>query len=105
MLPADKAKVLPVRIGGTCGALVSDIIEGMLWSAGVDYQGSPARNPNPARVINLSFGGQGSCDSSDSRDVLYRQTIATLRTKGALVVASAGNGDDSANPLGQVGAT
>ena len=105
MLPADKARVLPVRIGGTCGALVSDIIEGMLWSAGVDYQGSPARNSNPARVINLSFGGQGNCDSSDSRDVLYRQTIATLRTKGALVVASAGNGDDSANPLGQVGAT
>lgn len=105
MLPESVAKVLPVRIGGTCGALVSDIIEGMLWAAGVDYQGAPARNPNPARVINLSFGGQGSCDSSDSRDVLYRQTIATLRTKGALVVASAGNGDDSLNPLGLVGAT
>ena len=105
MLPESVAKVLPVRIGGTCGALVSDIIEGMLWAAGVDYQGAPARNPNPARVINLSFGGQGSCDSSDSRDVLYRQTIATLRTKGALVVASAGNGDNSVNPLGQVGAT
>lgn len=105
MLPADKAKVLPVRIGGTCGALVSDIIEGMLWSAGVDYQGSPARNPNPARVINLSFGGQGSCDSSDSRDVLYRQTIATLRTKGALVVASAGNGSGASNAQGYVGPT
>lgn len=105
MLPADKAKVMPVRIGGTCGALVSDIIEGMLWAAGVDYQGSPARNPNPARVINLSFGGAGDCSSSDSRDVLYRQTIATLRSKGALVVASAGNGNGQANTQGYVGPT
>ncbi|WP_290903852.1 S8 family serine peptidase [Aquabacterium sp.] len=105
MLPADKAKVLPVRIGGTCGALVSDIIEGMLWSAGVDYQGSPARNPNPARVINLSFGGEGSCQTGDERDVLYRQTVATLRSKGALVVASAGNGDNLSGAAGYVGPT
>lgn len=105
MLPAAIGKVLPVRIGGTCGALVSDIIEGMLWSAGVDYQGSPARNPNPARVINLSFGGAGNCQTSDARDVLYRQTIATLRTKGALVVASAGNGDNSSGVNGYVGPT
>lgn len=87
--------VLPVRIGGTCGALVSDIIEGMLWAAGVDYQGSPARNPNPARVINLSFGSVGDCQSSGTGDTLYRQTVATLRTKGTVVVASAGNGDNS----------
>ena len=105
MLPASIGKVLPVRIGGTCGALVSDIIEGMLWSAGVDYQGSPSRNPNPARVINLSFGGAGNCQTSDTRDVLYRQTIATLRTKGALVVASAGNGDNSSGVNGYVGPT
>ncbi len=105
MLPAAIGKVLPVRIGGTCGALVSDIIEGMLWSAGVDYQGSPARNPNPARVINLSFGGAGNCQTSDARDVLYRQTIATLRTKGALVVASAGNGDNASGVAGYVGPT
>lgn len=105
MLPASVGKVLPVRIGGTCGALVSDIVEGLLWSAGVDYQGSPARNPNPARVINLSFGGSGNCNSSDSRDVLYRQTISTLRTKGALVVSSAGNGDSSSNATGYVGPT
>ncbi|MFX7540897.1 S8 family serine peptidase, partial [Acinetobacter baumannii] len=81
--------VLPVRIGGTCGALVSDIIEGMLWAAGVDYQGSPARNPNPARVINLSFGSVGDCQSGGTGDTLYRQTVATLRTKGTVVVASA----------------
>lgn len=105
MLPADIGRVLPVRIGGTCGALVSDIIEGLLWAAGVDYQGSPARNPNPARVINISFGSTGNCLSNGTGDTLYRQTIATLATKGALVVSSAGNGDGSANAVGYVGAT
>lgn len=91
--PLPGTQVLPVRIGGGCGALLSDIVEGMLWAAGVDYQGSPSRNPNPARIINLSFGSSGSCLTSSSTDVLYRQTIATLTSKGVLVVASAGNGD------------
>jgi serine protease len=86
--------VLPVRVSGNCGASLSDIIEGMLWSAGVSFQGSPTANPHPARVINLSFGAEGSCTSStDQVAKLYQQTIETLRQKGALVVASAGNGD------------
>jgi len=91
--PLPGAQVLPVRIGGGCGALLSDIIEGMLWASGVDYQGSPTRNPNPARIINLSFGSTGTCQTSSTTDVLYRQTINTLTAKGVLVVASAGNGD------------
>jgi serine protease len=104
MLPPSIGKVLPVRIGGTCGALVSDIIEGMLWAAGVDYQGSPTLNQNPARVINLSFGSSGNCQNSDpsSGDSLYRQTVSTLRTRGTLVVASAGNGNGA---VGYVGPT
>jgi serine protease len=87
--------VLPVRVSGNCGASLSDIIEGMLWSAGVSYQGSPTANPNPARVINLSFGAKGSCleVATGSPGWLYRETIAALTRKGALVVASAGNGD------------
>lgn len=93
LAPLPGAQVLPVRIGGGCGAALSDIIEGMLWAAGVDYQGSPTPNPNPARVINLSFGGVGTCLTSSAVDVLYRQTIATLTSKGVLLVASAGNGD------------
>ncbi len=87
--------VLPVRVAGNCGASLSDIIEGMLWSAGVSYQGSPTANRNPARVINLSFGAKGSCLEAATGSVgwLYRQTVAALAQKGALVVASAGNGD------------
>lgn len=101
LAPLPGAVVLPVRVAGTCGADVSDIIEGMLWAAGVDYQGSPARNANPARVINISFGGDGTCadNTSGTASWLYRQTMALLRNKGVLVVASAGNGD-SATGLG-----
>lgn len=85
--------VLPVRIGGACGAVVSDIVEGMLWAGGVDYQGAPStQNTHPARVINLSFGGRNSCDASTSTGALYRNTIAVLKQKGAVVVGSAGNG-------------
>lgn len=95
LAPLSGAVVLPVRVAGICGAALSDIIEGMLWAAGVSYQGTPAANPTPARVINLSFGGSGDCSNTtvQSGDWLYRQTIATLRQKGVLLVASAGNGD------------
>jgi len=95
LAPLPGAVLLPVRVSGICGASVSDMIEGMLWAAGVGYHGSPALNPNPARVINISFGGDGSCDAQAVGSVgwLYRQTVDQLRSMGALVVASAGNGD------------
>lgn len=87
--------LLPVRIAGACGAEVSDIIEGMLWAAGVAYQGSPRLNANPARVINLSFGGDGACTGNlqaGSPSWMYVQAVQALRRQGVLVVASAGNG-------------
>lgn len=108
LAPLPGPVVLPVRVGGLCGAMVSDIIEGMLWAAGVDYHGAPARNLHPARVINLSYGGDGSCadlgNGVHDAAWLYRQTIATLKSQGVLLVASAGNGDASTG-LGQWGAT
>lgn len=94
LAPLPGQVLLPVRVAGICGASVSDIVEGMLWAAGLNYNGSPALNPNPARVINLSFGGDGSCTDSSTAAWYYRQTIATLANKGVLVVASAGNGYD-----------
>jgi serine protease len=95
--------ILPVRVSGKCGAEVSSIIEGMLWSANVPYQGAPSASINShpaARVINLSYGSVGNCPTSDPSDAgwLYTQTIAVLKTQGVLVVASAGNGDNSGTP-------
>lgn len=40
----------------------------------------------------MSFGGEGACDATSNAGPIYLQTIATLRSAGVLVVASAGNG-------------
>jgi serine protease len=77
-------KVLPVRVLGKCGGLLSDVLDAMLWSAGLDVPGIP-RNTNPADVINLSLGSSTTC-SSFEQTVVNRVTAA-----GTLVVAAAGN--------------
>ena len=55
---APGVRVLPVRVLGKCGGYDSDIIAGMRWAAGLSVPDVPA-NPYPARVINLSLGGDG----------------------------------------------
>jgi serine protease len=76
--------ILPVRVLGKCGGFVSDIIAGMRWAAGLQQPGVPA-NPNPARVLNLSLGGEGACSSA------YQAAVDEVTAHGALVVVSAGN--------------
>lgn len=77
-------RVLPVRVAGKCGATVSDIIDGMRWAAGLTVTGVP-RNANPARILNISFGGSAACGRE------YQTTIDELRAIGVVVVAAAGN--------------
>jgi serine protease len=78
-------RVLPVRVAGQCGAELSDIVDGMRWAAGIDIGGGVPVNPNPARILNISFGGSAACNAA------YQDTIDELRTHGVLVVAAAGN--------------
>lgn len=78
------ARILPVRVLGKCGGYDSDIMAGMRWAAGLSVPGVPS-NPNPARIINLSLGGGGSCNAA------YANVIAELAGRSVLVVASAGN--------------
>jgi len=77
-------QILPVRALGKCGGLDSDIISAMLWAGGIAVSGAP-NNPNPAKIINMSLGGTGSCPSS------YIEAIGQLADAGVLVVVSAGN--------------
>ena len=79
-------RVVSVRVAGKCGALVTDILDGMRWSAGLAVEGLPS-NPFPARIINLSFGSA----NFDCRP--YQATIDELRAHGSLIIAAAGNED------------
>jgi serine protease len=77
-------RVLPVRVAGKCGASVLDITDGMRWAAGLAVAGAPT-NTNPARIVNISFGGSAACGN------LYQDTIDELASHGVVVVAAAGN--------------
>ena len=78
------AKVVPVRVLGKCGGYTSDIADGMVWAAGGSVSGVPS-NSNPAKVLNLSLGGTGSCSSTS------QNAINTAVSLGAVVVVAAGN--------------
>ncbi|MGC2166997.1 MAG: S8 family serine peptidase, partial [Gallionella sp.] len=77
-------KILPVRALGKGAGNSSDVMEGVRWAAGLPVTGAPL-NPFPAKVINLSLGGVGSCDRSE-QDAIDAATAA-----GAVVVVAAGN--------------
>jgi len=85
------AKVQPVRVLGRCGGISSDISDAIIWASGGSVLGIPA-NATPAKVINLSLGGSGSCLAST------QAAIDTAVANGATVVISAGNSNaDAAN--------
>lgn len=86
------AKLLPVRILGRNGGTTSDILDALLWSAGVSTPGQP-HNPNPADVINLSLGGSGSCSTSLQNAI--NQALAGPR-KPVIVVAAGNEGVNAA---------
>ena len=88
---AFNARILPVRALAKCGGTLADIADAIIWSAGGSVPGVPA-NLNPAKVINMSLGGSGSCGST------YQAAINTARSLGASVVVAAGNSNiDAAN--------
>jgi serine protease len=87
---AFNAKVVPARVLGRCGGYTSDIADAITWSSGGTVSGVTA-NANPARVINLSLGGSGSCDSTT------QSAINGARSRGTVVVVAAGNSNANAS--------
>ncbi len=85
-------KILPVRALGKCGGLTTDIIDAMAWAAGIAVPGVAA-NPNPADILNLSFGGAGACSAAEQG--MINQIIAL----GKVVVVAAGNGTTNTNNI------
>ncbi|WP_082971852.1 S8 family peptidase [Rheinheimera sp. SA_1] len=87
---AYNAKVVPVRVLGKCGGYTSDIADGIIWASGGTVSGVPA-NANPAKVINMSLGGSGACDSTT------QAAINSARSRGTVIVVASGNDNANAN--------
>ena len=84
------SKILPVRVLGKCGGYTSDIADAIVWASGGSVPGVPA-NPNPARVLNLSLGGTGACDTAT------QNAINSALAAGTVVVVAAGNSNSDAS--------
>jgi serine protease len=93
------ARIVPARVLGKCGGYTSDIADAIVWASGGTVTGVPV-NPNKARVLNLSLGGSGSCDTTT------QNAINSARSRGAVVVVAAGNSNvnaSNANPASCAG--
>jgi serine protease len=86
---AYNAKIVPARVLGRCGGYTSDIADAIVWASGGTVTGVPA-NANKARVLNLSLGGSGACDTTT------QNAINSARSRGAVVVVAAGNSNINA---------
>ncbi|MBN1378784.1 MAG: S8 family serine peptidase [Gammaproteobacteria bacterium] len=82
-----RVEILPVRVLGKCGGYSSDIVDAIRWAAGMFDPALPSVNPNPANIINLSFGGIGDCTAAE------QAAIDEVTAAGVLVVAGAGNSE------------
>ncbi len=86
------AKILPIRVLGVGGGTIVDIVDGMVWAAGLPVSGMP-NNPNPAAIINMSLGGSGAC----SQNPAYQEAIDQVNSAGKIIVVAAGNSNQDAS--------
>ena len=84
------ARIMPIRALDGCAGTGSsfDIIQGIRYAAGLSND-SGTLPAQPAKVINLSFGAIGTCDSTAV------ELFTAVRAQGAVVVAAAGNDSTS----------
>ena len=89
---APDAKIQHARVLGADGrGYVSDIADGVMWSAGLPVPGVPV-NRNPAKVVNLSEAWDaGSCPA------VMQNAINRMHKINVPLVVAAGNAAKSAN--------
>ena len=82
---AQNAVILPVRMLGACPGSRKDMLDSILWAAGLPVADAPL-NKTPADIINMSLAGSSTYCAADLQSVIDR-----VRSKGIIIVASAGN--------------
>lgn len=102
---APGVRVQPIRVLGHCGGDTWSIIHGIYWAAGADlgtvedkeFAGTPV-NRTPAKVLNMSLGSTMRTDAQRRQACkAYAKPLAFARSRGATVVAAAGNGTFTRN--------
>ena len=88
---AWNAKIMPVRVCGNSGCTDKDIMQGLLYAAGLSND-SHTVPPKPAKIINMSLGGP--IYNSVAQDVI-KKVVA----QGVTVIAAAGNDAKNGNPI------
>jgi serine protease len=84
---APNVGILPVRVSGKCGALMSDMVDGMRWAAGFSVSGVP-NNPNPATILNISIGDHYTCGPT------LQAAVTEIVNAGTVIAASTENQSD-----------
>ena len=87
---APDSKIVPIRLLGRCGSTGANAIDAITWASGGKVNGVPV-NKNPAKVINMSLGGPGTCTR------FLQKTIDAAVARGSVIVAAAGNDDEDAS--------
>ncbi|CAM3315985.1 S8 family serine peptidase [Corallococcus sp. ZKHCc1 1396] len=80
--------IVPVRVLGTQGGSLADIVAGMNWASGGNVPGV-APIANRARVINMSLGGNGAPSKA------LQDTVNAAVLRGSIFVVAAGNENTS----------
>lgn len=83
---APNVKLIPVRVLATGGGTEADIVAGLNWASGVAINGIPM-NQHPANVINMSIGGQDSCNTGSPT----QSALVAIKNKGITVITASGN--------------
>jgi len=81
---APGVQVQHVRVLGKCGGTTYDIAAGITWASGGKVAGTSA-NKTPAKILNLSLGGQVECQP------IVQKAINGARKRGSVVIVAAGN--------------
>ncbi len=83
-------EILPIKVLGATGSgSFSGILEGIYWAAGDDIPAYGGHvNSNPARVINLSLGGNIYEPCPPAYDAIFQEVYAMA---GTIAVVAAGN--------------
>jgi serine protease len=87
-------KILPVRVLGVGGGTQYDILSGVYWALGEEEVSGVPENTTPARIVNLSLGGEVDSDTYEAwqTELAYILSQETLYGK-PIIVAAAGNED------------